>query len=64
MPAYDYQQQKWVHGAQGAELLQAQLNEELALLQSSQGQAYATMINADRQVAISSIKMQLDAFTS
>ena len=56
--AYDYAKQQWITGQQAVELRRTQLAEELELLESAQGEAYAKFINVDRMAAIAKIKAQ------
>ena len=51
--AYDYQKQCWIEGDAAIELLRLQLSDEIALLRSSQGDAYDTMIGARKDELLS-----------
>jgi hypothetical protein len=48
MDAYDYQRQEWIEGEGARDLLISQLRDEVELLESSDGEQYARMINGDR----------------
>lgn len=48
MTAYDYTRQCWVEGDEARQLLLSQVREEIALLASRDGDAYAKMIDANR----------------
>lgn len=43
--AYDYDAQKWVHGADAIPLLIAQIDADLSLLKSKEGPQYLRMIS-------------------
>ena len=48
MVAYDYENQQWVGGEPARLLLVSQISDEIRLLRSDEGEAYARMIGADR----------------
>lgn len=50
--AYDYPNQRWVHGAEALNTLISQASEDLALLESDKGAEYAQAIGVDRETEI------------
>lgn len=59
MTAYDYKNQCWIEGEPARDLLLSQLRDEIALLLSQDGKAYAKMISADRDQLLQSKQADL-----
>jgi hypothetical protein len=62
--AYDYQAQKWIHGAAAIREQQRQIKETLDLLNSPAGEAYCAMIACpDRAQFIAELEADLAQMT-
>jgi hypothetical protein len=60
MNAYDYERQEWAEGDRGRDLLILQLRDEVELLESSDGERYARMINGDRRELLLQRRAELE----
>lgn len=59
--AFDYESQKWVKGPRATELLIKQTKQELSLLESPDGAAYAALVGIkDREATIVNFHQILD----
>jgi len=60
MNAYDYERQEWAEGDRCRDLLISQLRDEVELLESSDGERYARMINGDRRELLLQRRAELE----
>lgn len=57
--AYDYDNQCWLQGEPARQLLVSQLRDEISLLLSHDGEAYAKMLGTDRDLLLQGRQSQL-----